>query len=67
MASTSEIITVTVDIAGMYYGREVEIPVGSTVRDALFAARAKDKTDRAAARAANAAAVPPVPLVSLSS
>ena len=40
-------ITVTVDIAGMYYGRLVTVDNGSTVREALVAARVADKTDRA--------------------
>lgn len=38
---------VIVDIAGMYYGRVVEVPVGATVRDAMIAARVADKLSRA--------------------
>lgn len=41
---------VIVDIAGMYYGRHVEVPAGASVRDALAAARAADKADRKAGK-----------------
>jgi hypothetical protein len=41
-----EVIKVIVDIAGMYYGRSVTVKNGSTVREALIAARVADKADR---------------------
>lgn len=39
---------VTVDVAGMYYGRKVQVEEGASVRDALEAARKADKADRKA-------------------